>query len=124
MQRRLSFKIALVVAVIWAMTVNHCFLESVFAWDSEPVHHEGADSHSHGEPCESGMDLARASYSSIEQALPVTDLQFSLSNFVTCLRKLSTQANAPTADERNFEVSHSSAFATLLSAPNAPPFQI
>jgi hypothetical protein len=127
MQHTKKFKVlvTMLMAVLWAMTVNHCFLESVFALDSNPVHHEGSGSPSHGEPCDSGVALSKASQFSIEQILPLDDLQFSLSAFVTRLLQISTEATVPLVGESR---SHSSAIAelhsSLLSAPNAPPFHI
>ena len=126
MQHTKNFKVlvTMVMAVLWAITVNHCFLESVFALDSNPIHHEGPGSHSHGEPCDGGVALSKATQFSIEQVLPLHDLQVSLSAFVTKLLEIATNATVSTAVESRVRIRHSSAVAALLSAPNAPPSHI
>lgn len=126
MQHTKKFKVlvTMLMAVLWAMTVNHCFLESVFALDANPVHHEGSGSHSHGEPCDSGVALSKATQFSIEQVLPLHDLQFPLSAFVTRLLQISTEATVLPVGESRVRINQSTAIAELLSAPNAPPFHI
>jgi len=126
MQSTEKFKIlvTMLMAILWAMTVNHCFLESVFALDSAPVHHEGSESHSHGEPCDSGVALSKATQFSIEQLLPLQDLQLSMLTFVTRLLEISSDATASAVGDSRFRINPLASIAELLSAPNAPPFHI
>lgn len=122
--KNIKVLVTLLMAVLWAMTVNHCFLESVFALDSNPVHHEGSNSHSHGEPCDSGVALSKATQFSIEQVLPLGDLHSSLFALVTRLLETTTTTAKSAIDESSVRISSASAITALLSAPNAPPFYI
>lgn len=110
-------------AVLWTLAANHCLIEDCFAneFAKTPLHHQGEDSHSHGQPCRVATTTLKDSselskYSLLD--LTSTDLAFT-STF-------SGEISLVTLKVSKFYLvsrakSKSMAAKLLILSPNAPP---
>ena len=115
--------IAFGMAILWALAANHCLIEDCFAHDfaKNPVHHEGEDSHSHGQPCHVATTTLKDASEFSKYSL--LNLDGADLNFVTTFSSEVSLANLKVS--KIYLVSNASfksmAAKFLVLSPNAPP---
>ena len=120
----IKFMITVLMALLWGVAVNHCFIEFVLALDSNLVHHQGSNPHPQCESCDGRLAILRSSPISAEPIVSPGEHYFALASLFTLLLQERHEVLSYIVTDQELTSVRLLPASVLLSAPNAPPRSI